>query len=65
MKIWEVELATECGTLGEKLVKAEDYQDAVKLVTTATVKDEGLNEDEKAELHVIKVALYCETDVGE
>lgn len=69
MKIWEVKLATEDGGLTERLVKADDYQQAVEIVTKAALanntKWEKLDARERKTLHVQKVELYCETDVGE
>jgi len=66
MKIWEVEFATEDGSLGVKLVCADNYQDAIKIVDKGIIADAGLKltKREKATLHVQKVALYCETDYG-
>jgi hypothetical protein len=68
MKIWEVKLATEDGELGGKLVAADDYQQAVDLVMKAALEDtekySRLTSVEKRSLHVEKVELYCETDLG-
>lgn len=65
MKIWEVELATEDGSLGGKLVCADNYQKAIEIVQRGIVADRKFTEREKKTLQVEKVALYCETDFGE
>jgi len=64
VKIWEVEFATEDGSLGEKLVCANDYQEAVEIAGPGIIAESKLDKREKKTLHVQKVALYCETDYG-
>jgi len=68
MKIWNVVLATEDGSLGDKLVAAANYRQAIDIVEAAAIAGEvnfiKLTKREKKTLHVEKVELYCETDAG-
>lgn len=50
--------------MGEKLVCADNYQDAIEIAKRGITAELKLGKREKATLHVEKVALYCETDYG-